>query len=137
MSSASLISPAKIHDLDHRLLALGISENDLKEDFIKGSGKGGQKINKTSSCVQLTYLKTGLVIKCQETRSRELNRFLARRILAERLEQDLLGQQSEREKIRHKIRAQKKKRSKRAKEKILENKHRHAEKKNLRRKPQE
>lgn len=130
-----LPSPQKMASVNARLNALGVTKTDLKEEFIKGSGKGGQKINKTSSCVQLTYLKTGLVIRCQETRSRELNRFLARRSLLERLEQEHFGQQSEKEKLRHKIRAQKKKRSKRAKEKMLESKHRHTEKKLLRKKP--
>jgi protein subunit release factor B len=130
-----LPAPQKMAAINARLNAMGVVDADLREEFIKGSGKGGQKINKTSSCVQLTYLKTGLVIRCQETRSRELNRFLARRILAEKLEQERLGRQSFKEKLRHKIRAQKKKRSKRAKEKMLGDKRRHAEKKTLRRRP--
>lgn len=65
---------------------LKISETDIEENFLKGSGPGGQKINKTSSAVQLKHLPTGIVIKCQETRSREQNREYARRLLADRVE---------------------------------------------------
>ncbi|CAD0091679.1 unnamed protein product [Aureobasidium mustum] len=71
-----------------------ILESDITEAFLKGTGPGGQKINKTSSAVQLKHLPTGLVIKCQETRSRSQNRKIARRILAERIELMLMGDQS-------------------------------------------
>jgi protein subunit release factor B len=73
---------------------LVIPESDLDESFLKGSGPGGQKINKTSSAVQLKHLPTGVVVKCQETRSRDQNRKLARRILAERLDFMEKGSQS-------------------------------------------
>lgn len=63
-----------------------ILESDITESFLKGSGPGGQKINKTSSAVQLKHLATGIVVKSQETRSRQQNRKLARRILAEKLD---------------------------------------------------
>ncbi|ORY17975.1 RF-1 domain-domain-containing protein [Clohesyomyces aquaticus] len=71
-----------------------IHDSDIEENFLKGSGPGGQKINKTSSAVQLKHLATGIVIKCQETRSRTQNRKIARRILAERIEELELGDQS-------------------------------------------
>ncbi|KAK3698384.1 hypothetical protein LTR37_016954, partial [Vermiconidia calcicola] len=71
-----------------------IDENEIIESFLKGSGPGGQKINKTSSAVQLKHLPTGLVVKCQETRSREQNRKLARRLLSERLEEREKGSES-------------------------------------------
>jgi len=131
------ISKSKISDVNTRLKAMGVGEKDLREEFIKGSGSGGQKINKTSSCVQLTYLKTGLVVKCQQSRSREQNRFFARRILLEKLEQDALGKKSETAKKIHKIRAQKKKRSKRAKEKMVEAKRKRGDTKKLRQRPVE
>lgn len=119
------VSPDKVSDVNERLLKLGIGENDLLEEFIRGSGAGGQKINKTSSCVQLTCLKNGWVIRCQESRSRELNRFIARRKLLERLEDEKLGKESARNQKIHKIRAQKRRRSRRAKDKMLdEKKHR-------------
>lgn len=71
-----------------------IAEDSITEAFLKGSGPGGQKINKTSSAVQLKHLATGLVVKCQETRSRTQNRKIARRILAERIEEIELGSES-------------------------------------------
>jgi protein subunit release factor B len=71
-----------------------IVESDITEAFLKGSGPGGQKINKTSSAVQLKHLPTGIVVKCQETRSRAQNRKLARRILGDRLEEMEKGPQS-------------------------------------------
>lgn len=71
-----------------------IIEGDITEAFLKGTGPGGQKINKTSSAVQLKHLPTGLVVKCQETRSRTQNRKIARRILSERIEELEKGDQS-------------------------------------------
>lgn len=71
-----------------------ILASDLEESFLKGTGPGGQKINKTNSAVQLKHLPTGVVVKCQETRSRDQNRKLARRILQDRLEEMELGEQS-------------------------------------------
>jgi len=68
-----------------------ISDNDILESFLKGSGPGGQKINKTSSAVQLKHIPSGIVVKCQETRSRSQNRKIARRILGERVEEAELG----------------------------------------------
>jgi len=68
-----------------------IPDSDFTEAFLKGSGPGGQKINKTSSAVQLKHLPTGIVVKCQETRSRSQNRKIARRLLQERLEEIQLG----------------------------------------------
>lgn len=71
-----------------------ISESDITECFLKGSGPGGQKINKTSSAVQLKHIPTGIVVKCQATRSRTQNRKAARILLAERLEEMEKGPQS-------------------------------------------
>lgn len=96
---------------------LGIRESDLEEKFILGSGKGGQKINKTASCVQLTHPPTGLVIKCQKDRSREMNRFLARRELCRKLEEQLTGTSREAQQA-EKIRKQKQRRRRRHKEDV-------------------
>ena len=67
-------------------------DTDLIENFLKGSGPGGQKINKTSSAVQLKHIPTGIVVKYQDTRSREVNRKMARRILQDRIEEMELGE---------------------------------------------
>ncbi len=126
------VGSAKVDLLLLRLSQLGVSEADLQEDFIKGSGAGGQKINKTSSCVQLSYPKMGWVIRCQESRSREQNRFLARRKLLDKLEALHLGRKSEKAQKIHKIRVQKRKRSKRAKDKLLKDKAHQGQKKKSR-----
>lgn len=94
-----------------------ILDSEIEENFLKGSGPGGQKINKTSSAVQLKHLPTGIVVKCQDTRSRSQNRKIARKILGERLEELELGDQARtaikaREVARRKGSADKKKRRK-------------------------
>ena len=118
--------------LKKRMIMLGIKESDLKEAFIRSSGKGGQHVNKTSTCVYLKHKPTGIEIKCQAERSQALNRFLARRILTDKIEALILGRESAEEKRIEKIRRQKRKRSRRAKEKMLKNKKMHSEKKELR-----
>ncbi|MDP2920998.1 MAG: peptide chain release factor-like protein [Candidatus Omnitrophota bacterium] len=115
--------------------SLGIKETDIDEKFIRSSKKGGQKVNKTSARVYLKHLPTGIEVKCQEERSQALNRFLARRILVNKIESLILGKKAEARKEIEKIRRQKRKRSKRAKEKILRYKKIHSEKKNLRKTP--
>ncbi len=121
--------------LEARLAKLGITEDSLLEKFIHGSGSGGQKINKTASCVYLKHLPSGIEVKCQQQRSRELNRFLARRELCERLEEIREGRKSARQQAIEKIRRQKRRRSRRAKNRMLDAKSKHAEKKNLRKPP--
>lgn len=92
---------------------LQILEGDLTEKFIAGSGSGGQKINKTSSCVYLKHEPTGIEVKCQKDRSRELNRFLARRELCDRVESQIHGIKTKKEIAADKIRKQKQRRSRR------------------------
>lgn len=116
-----------------RMASLGIREADIRESFVLSSKKGGQKVNKTSACVYLKHIPTGIEVKCQQERSQALNRFLARRILADKIESQILGRESEIEKKREKIRRQKRRRSRRAKEKMLSDKRLHSEKKALRR----
>ena len=129
------VSVEKENLLQERMAHLGVSEDELRETFVRSSGPGGQKVNKTSSCVQLVHVPTGLSVKCQQERSQMLNRFLARRLLLDRIERLQRGL-VEAEKMRQeKIRRQKRKRSKRAKEKILQDKHHQAEKKVQRARP--
>ncbi|MCB0339248.1 MAG: peptide chain release factor-like protein [Bdellovibrionales bacterium] len=127
------VSPQREANLIARMQALEIREEDLIEKFIRGSGKGGQKINKTSSCVYLLHIPSGIEVKCQKERSQALNRFFARRELCDKLEEQVLGQKSKKRQEAEKIRRQKRKRSKRAKEKMLNDKKHQGEKKRNRR----
>jgi len=107
--------------------ALGIYEHDIDESFVRSGGAGGQHVNKTSTCVQLYHRPTGIIVKCQESRSQSDNRYLARRILADKVEARILGKKSEEQQKREKIRRQKRRRSRRSKEKMLEQKHRRSQ----------
>lgn len=95
--------------------ALNILESDLIEKFQTGGGSGGQKINKTASCVYIKHIPSGIEVKCQKTRSRTDNRFFARRILVEKIESILLGKGSSQQKKYDKIRKQKKRSVRRSK----------------------
>jgi len=126
------VSIEKEKELFERMQRLGLSEGDLQETFIRSSGPGGQKVNKTATCVYLVHVPSGMSVKCQKTRSQAMNRFLARRILLERMERLHKGQaDAERRRI-EKLKRQKRKRSKRAQEKVLQAKRRQSEKKALR-----
>jgi protein subunit release factor B len=123
------VSPEKEQALAERMERLGIREEDLVEKFIRSGGHGGQNVNKVATCVYLKHIPTGTEVKCQQERFQSLNRYLARRILADKIEAAVLGRQSEEEQRIAKIRRQKRKRSKRAKEKMLDDKRRVGEKK--------
>ncbi len=129
----SFINTEKQQALAERMAKLGVREADLVERFVLGSGSGGQKLNKTSSCVYLRHSPTGIEVKCQRERSRELNRYLARREVCERLEERLLGIRSARQQEIERIRRQKRRRSRRQKERMLTEKRQHGEKKQARR----
>lgn len=129
------VTPDKEDELVARMNRLGVREQDLVEKFILGSGSGGQKVNKTSSCVYLLHLPTGTEVKCQRVRSQTQNRFFARRDLCEKIEEEREGIRSQRRQQQEKIRRQKRRRSRRAQQKMLANKHHQGEKKNLRRPP--
>jgi len=126
------ISTEKESSLSERMERLGVREEEFRETFVRSSGPGGQKVNKTSSCVHLVHVPTGLAVKCQQERSQSLNRFLARRLLLDRIERLQTGLISAKKAKAEKIRRQKRRRSRRAKEKVLESKHLQSEKKALR-----
>ena len=130
--AANPVSSQKEKLLQHRMQTLGIREQDLEEQFVRSSGAGGQNVNKVSSCVVLYHRPSGIRVKCQQERSQALNRFLARRILVEKIEAKFKGIHAAEEQKIARIRRQKRKRSRRAKLKLLADKRHLAEKKSRR-----
>jgi protein subunit release factor B len=131
--SAFPVSPEKEARLVQRMTALGVREADIEESFVRSAGHGGQNVNKTATGVMLLHHPTGLRVKCQTTRSQGLNRYLARRLLLDKIEALKKGTiDAERSRI-EKIRRQKRRRSRRAKQRMLDDKARHAGKKQARR----
>lgn len=135
MCAIMSLSKEKTEELAKRMEQMDVREEDLIEKFILGSGKGGQKVNKTSSCVYLKHVPTGIEVKCSRERSRALNRFFARRELCEKLEEALLKEKSQKQQAFEKIRRQKRRRSRKQKEKMLAEKKIHSSKKTLRQIP--
>lgn len=127
-----MVTPEKQAKLLEQMERLGILEQDIDEHFIRGSGSGGQKINKTSSCVQLIHAPSGIEIRCQKTRSQADNRYWARRELCDQIEEKILGEKSKKQQAIEKIRRQKRRRSRRAKARMLDDKSKQGEKKRLR-----
>ena len=128
----NIVSPEKHKSLLERMRALGVREQDIEEQFVRSSGAGGQKVNKSSTCVVLRHRPTGVRVKCQQERSQALNRFLARRILLDKIEAKLRGAESAEQQEIARIRRQKRRRSRRAKQKLLADKRHQAEKKSSR-----
>jgi protein subunit release factor B len=131
--SAFPVHPDKEQQLQRRMAALGVREADLDESFVKSGGAGGQNVNKTATCVMLVHRPSGLQVKCQATRQQGLNRFLARRLLLDKIEELRTGRVAAEQARIEKIRRQKRKRSRRAKARMLDDKSRHADKKTARR----
>jgi protein subunit release factor B len=127
-----MITHEKENALQEKMKALGIREADIVERFVRSRGHGGQNVNKVSTCVYLKHLPTGIEVKCQQERSQSQNRFFARRILVEKIENLILGKESELQQKIEKVRRQKRRRSRKAKEKVLALKHHESEKKKSR-----
>lgn len=129
------VNPSTAKVLEDRLMALGIHESDLEERFVRSGGPGGQNVNKVSSCVILVHVPTGTTVRCQEERSQSMNRFRSRQRLAEKMEEKVLGAASAKRQAIERIRRQKRRRGRRAKEKMLSNKRHTAQIKSDRRPP--
>ena len=127
-----MADPLNDEALAQRMRKLGIHEDDLEETFVRGTGAGGQKINKTSSTVVLVHVPTGLEVRCQRERSQAQNRLIARQELCDKLEQKLQGLQLEKRNAVEKKRRQNRKRPFGLKQRILEHKHRRGEVKKMR-----
>jgi len=130
-----MIGSDKQEQLQKRMTKLGIHEDDLVERFIRGTGSGGQKINKTSSTVYLKHEPSGIEIKCQAGRSQAMNRFQARTELCDRLEARRKKAELDRRQLAEKRRRAKRKRPRGVKERILKSKHKRSDLKKTRRKP--
>jgi protein subunit release factor B len=130
-----MINKDKWDKLAEKMEKLHIYESDLIEKFILGSGKGGQKLQKTASTVYLKHLSTGLEIKCQDSRGREDNRYFARERLCEKLQAILSDEKTKEQQRVEKIKRQKKRRSRRSKQKMLDEKTKLGQTKVLRKKP--
>jgi protein subunit release factor B len=131
------VSSEKESMLAERMAALGVTEAEIEETFVRSGGHGGQNVNKSSTCVMLLHRPTGLQVKCQKTRQQGLNRFLARRLLLDKIEKLRTGMVASEQAEIEKIRRQKRRRSRRAKERMLADKARHSVKKASRRSPGE
>lgn len=127
------ISQEKADQLARRMAVLGVTEADIEESFVRSGGHGGQNVNKTSTCVMLVHRPTGLQVKCQETRQQGLNRFIARRLLLDKIEEKQKGFVAAQRAEIEKIRRQKRRRSRRAKNKMLADKAHQSGKKESRR----
>ena len=124
-----MLTPATIARIRELMAEASVFEEDLEESFILGGGPGGQKTNKTSNVVRLKHGPSGLNIRFGETRSREDNRWLARRTLAETILERENKRKSARRQEAEKKRRQKRRRSRRQKQRMLEEKRAHSEKK--------
>ena len=124
-----MLTSETIAKIKARMALASVFEEDIEESFVLGSGPGGQKVNKTASAVRLNHAPSGLAVKCAQTRSREMNRWLARRELAEKILERENAALSARRQAAEKVRRQKRRRSRRQKAKMLDDKRRRGEKK--------
>lgn len=128
-----MIAQRTIDRIKELMAEASVYEEDLEESFILGGGPGGQKTNKTSNVVRLLHVPSATAVKCGETRSRETNRWLARRMVAEAILEREHKRKSAARQAAEKVRRQKRRRSRRQKQKMLADKKAHSAVKALRR----
>jgi protein subunit release factor B len=128
------VSGKKVRELEERMARLNLKDSDFEETFVRSGGAGGQNVNKVSTCVVLKHIQSGLVVRCQQERSQALNRFLAMRLMVDKIEAERLGIRTAKQAEFEKIRRQKRRRGRRAKEKMLAQKKMRSEVKAMRRK---
>jgi len=116
MTLTFAVSPEKNAELRRQMAALGVREEDLEESFVRSSGKGGQHVNKSSTCVQLKHRPSGIEVTCSEGRSQSLNRFFARRQLLERIA-EAQGVKTAKSEAQERLRRQKARRGRKAAQK--------------------
>jgi protein subunit release factor B len=110
-----------------RMAKIGLRDEDIEESFIRGTGAGGQKINKTSSTVVLVHVPTGTEVRCQRERSQSVNRLVAREELCTKLENKLQAVRQEKRDVIEKKKRQNRKRPRGVKERILKTKHKRSD----------
>lgn len=108
------VTPEKEAELARRMEACGLRESDLEESFIRSGGPGGQKVNRSATCVRLKHVAGGIEVKMQRTRSQGLNRFYARRRMCELMESQKLGAAAPAAQLAEKTRKQKSRRKRRS-----------------------
>ncbi len=116
------VSPEKENALIKKMDQLQIFEKDLVETFVKSRGKGGQNVNKNSTCVNIKHIPTGITVKYDKERSQILNRFFARRELLKRFEEFNTGICSAEERKNKKVKKQKARRKRKTLKKLSTNK---------------
>jgi len=127
------VSLEKEGQLAARMAALGVRESDLEESFVRSGGHGGQNVNKVSTCVMLLHRPTGVQVKCQDTRQQGLNRFVARKLLLDKIEDRRRAAETAQRAERELLRRQKRRPSLGARRRNVEAKRQHATKKAFRR----